>query len=168
MRSVPEILREPLARWWERADGDEVFRQAHAQLPEDLRDELPRVAACSEFVASVLIQDRQALGWFARHLEPSEARAAGADYESRVMAAATTAEAQRILREWRRRELLRIAWRDIAGRSPVTETLHALSDFADAAIRAAARCAQSHLEPVFGRPAAPTVPLPPTRCRCCR
>jgi [glutamine synthetase] adenylyltransferase / [glutamine synthetase]-adenylyl-L-tyrosine phosphorylase len=150
--AVPEILREPLARWWERASGGEAFRQAHAELPQDLRDELPRVAAGSEFVASVLIQDRQALGWFARHLEPSDARAASADYESRAAAAATTAEAQRILREWRRRELLRIAWRDIAGRSAVTETLHALSDFADAAIRAAASSAQLHLEPVFGRP----------------
>ncbi|MGC1523723.1 MAG: hypothetical protein WA803_19435, partial [Steroidobacteraceae bacterium] len=107
MNTVPEILREPLARWWERADGDEVFHRAHAELPEGLRDELPRVAAGSEFVASVLIQDREALGWFAHHLEPSEARAAGADYESRATAAATTAEAQRILREWRRRELLR-------------------------------------------------------------
>jgi glutamate-ammonia-ligase adenylyltransferase len=149
---IPEILREPLARWWERACGGEVFRQAHAELPQDLRDELPRVAAGSEFVASVLIQDSQALSWFARHLEPSAARAASADYESRAAAAATTAEAQRILREWRRRELLRIAWRDIAGRSAVTETLHALSDFADAAIRAAASSAQAHLEPVFGRP----------------
>src|SRR5271155_216356 len=127
MSTVPEILREPLARWWERVCGDEAFRQAHAELPQDLRDELQRVAAGSEFVASVLIQDRQALGWFARHLEPSEARAASADYESRAAVAATTAEAQRILREWRRREFLRIAWRDIAGRSTVTETLHALS-----------------------------------------
>jgi glutamate-ammonia-ligase adenylyltransferase len=152
MNKVPEILREPLARWWERACGSEAFRQAHTELPQGLRDELQRVAAGSEFAASVLIQDPQALGWFARHLEPSAARAASADYESRAAAAVTTAEAQRILREWRRREFLRIAWRDITGRSAVTETLHALSDFADAAIRAAASCAQTHLEPVFGRP----------------
>jgi [glutamine synthetase] adenylyltransferase / [glutamine synthetase]-adenylyl-L-tyrosine phosphorylase len=152
VKAVPEILREPLARWWERACGGEAFRQAQAQLPQGLRDELPRVAAGSEFAASVLIQDPQALGWFARHLEPSEARAASADYESRAAAAATTAEAQRILREWRRREFLRIAWRDITGRSALTETLQALSDFADGAIRAAASCAQLHLEPVFGRP----------------
>src|ERR1700733_16214766 len=110
---IPEVLREPLARWWERASGGEVFRQVHAELPQELRDELPRVPPCSEFAASVLIQDPQALGWFARHLEPSEARAASADYESRAAAAPTTAEAQRILREWRGRELLRIARREV-------------------------------------------------------
>ena len=58
--------------------------------------------------------------------------AANAEYERRAAAAATTADAQRILREWRRREMLRIAWRDIAGHADVTETLRALSDLADA------------------------------------
>src|SRR6202034_2928498 len=150
--SVPEPLREPLARWWERAGSQPLLLDTFADLPENLRAALPRVAAGSEFIGSVLIQDPLALEWFGRHEAPSAARAASADYESRAAAAPTTAEAQRILREWRRRELLRIAWRDIAGRSAVTETLHALSDFADAAIRAAASCAQAHLEPVFGRP----------------
>jgi glutamate-ammonia-ligase adenylyltransferase len=48
--------------------------------------------------------------------------------------------------------MLRIAWRDISGRAGVAETLSALSDFADASIRAAAAAAQLHLQPVFGRP----------------
>ncbi len=42
-----------------------------------------------------------------------------------------------MLREWRRREMLRIAWRDITARAPVEETLRAVSDLADACIRAA-------------------------------
>jgi glutamate-ammonia-ligase adenylyltransferase len=150
--SVPEILREPLARWWERALGSQAFLDDLAALPEHLRAELPRVAAGSEFVASVLIQDPQALGWFGRHEEPAAARLASADYESRAASAPAAAEAQRILREWRRREMLRIAWRDIAGRAAVMETLHAVSDFADAGIRAAASSAQLHLHGVFGSP----------------
>src|SRR5258707_548238 len=101
---------------------------------------------------TVLIQDPRALEWFGRHEEPSAARAAGADYEDRARSAPTAADAQRILREWRRREMLRIAWRDIAGRAGVRETLHALSDFADAAIRAAASAARLQLQPVFGLP----------------
>jgi len=149
---TPELLREPLARWWERAAADGAFAEAHAELPELLREELPRVAAGSEFVAAALIQDPKALQWFGRYHEPAAARSANTDYESRAAAAATTAEAQHVLREWRRREMLRIAWRDIAGRSPVPETLRALSDLADAAIRAAVSGAQLHLQPIFGRP----------------
>jgi [glutamine synthetase] adenylyltransferase / [glutamine synthetase]-adenylyl-L-tyrosine phosphorylase len=150
--SVPEELREPLARWWERAGAQETFLDAYKALPESLQAELPRVAAGSEFIAAALIQDPQALGWFVRHEQPAAALQAGAEYESRVAASPTTAEAQHILREWRRREMLRIAWRDIAGRASVTDTLHAVSDFADAAIRAAAAAAQLHLRAVFGRP----------------
>ncbi len=149
--SVPEDLRAPLALWWERAGAQEAFLNAYAALSEELRAELPRVAAGSEFIASALIQDPQALEWFGRYEEPSAARAACAGYEAGA-AAAAAAEAQRILREWRRREMLRIAWRDIAGRARVRETLHALSDFADAGIRAAASAARMHLQPVFGLP----------------
>jgi [glutamine synthetase] adenylyltransferase / [glutamine synthetase]-adenylyl-L-tyrosine phosphorylase len=155
--SVPEVLREPLALWWERAAAQEAFLTAYAGLSEELRGEMPRVAAGSEFIGSALIQDPQALEWFSRHEEPSAARLAGADYEARAGSAPTAADAQRILREWRRREMLRIAWRDIAGRAGVRETLHALSDFADASIRAAASAARLHLQPVFGLPRCPSL-----------
>jgi glutamate-ammonia-ligase adenylyltransferase len=160
--SVPEILREPLALWWERAGARGTFLDAYAALPEAFRGELPPVAAGSEFVASVLIQDPEALEWFSRHEDPAAAHIAGADYERRASAASTAAAAERLLREWRRREMLRIAWRDIAGRAQVTETLHAVSDFADAAIRAAASAARLHLQAVFGKPrdaASKEVPL---------
>jgi glutamate-ammonia-ligase adenylyltransferase len=150
--SVPEGLRESLALWWERVAAQDDFLSTYAGLSEGLRAELPRVAAGSEFIASALIQDARALEWFGRHEEPSAARAAGAAYEARASAAPTVADAQRILREWRRREMLRIAWRNIAGRAGGRETLHALSDFADAAIRAAASAARLHLQAVFGLP----------------
>jgi glutamate-ammonia-ligase adenylyltransferase len=152
--TVPDILREPLARWWERAVGGQAFLDDYAALPEHLRAELPRVAAASEFVASVLIRDPQALGWFGRHEDPAAARLASADYEIRAASAPTVAEGMYILREWRRREMLRIAWRDTAGRAGVLETLQALSDFADAGVRAAVNCAQLQLHAVFGSPRA--------------
>jgi glutamate-ammonia-ligase adenylyltransferase len=147
---IPEPLREPLAHWWERASAQGALLDIYANLPQRLRAELPRVAAGSEFVASALIRDPQALQWFSRHDEPSAARTANADYEALVATAVSAAEAMRALREWRRREMLRIAWRDIVGRANVTETLHALSDLADACIRSAASAAQLHLRTVFG------------------
>src|ERR1700733_11602692 len=150
--SVPEDLREPLALWWERAGAQEAFLDAYGSLPEGLRAELPRVAGGSEFIGSALIQDPQALEWFGRFEDPAAARGASAEYESRAAAAPTAAEAQHILREWRRREMLRIGWREIAGRAEVRETLQALSDLADACIRAAAAAARLHLQSVFGVP----------------
>src|ERR1700728_2009572 len=153
--SVPEPLREPLARWWERAGSQPLLLDTFADLPENLRAALPRVAAGSEFIGSVLIQDPLALEWFGRHEAPSAARTASADYEARAAAAPTAAEAQRILREWRRREMLRIGWREITGRAEVRETLHALSDLADGCIRAAEAAARLHLDAVFGRPRGP-------------
>jgi len=152
LKSVPELLREPLARWWERACEQEGFLAAYAALPENLRAELPRVAAASEFAASVLIRDPQALQWFSGHDGPEAARLSSAEYEQRASGASVAADAQRLLREWRRREMLRIAWRDITGRAAVTETLRAVSDLADGCIRAAIAAAGLQLQALFGKP----------------
>jgi glutamate-ammonia-ligase adenylyltransferase len=48
--------------------------------------------------------------------------------------------------------MLRIAWRDIAGRAAVTETLRAVSDLADGCIRAAIAAAAAAFAGVFGKP----------------
>src|SRR5215467_6603588 len=56
------------------------------------------------------------------------------------------------MRRWRRRELTRIAWRDLAGWASLTETLAELSAFADQAIVASVGAAQSTLRPPYGEP----------------
>jgi [glutamine synthetase] adenylyltransferase / [glutamine synthetase]-adenylyl-L-tyrosine phosphorylase len=56
------------------------------------------------------------------------------------------------LRRFRRRELVRIAWRDLAGRAALPETLGELSALADSAIRAAHDFALRALAPRFGTP----------------
>jgi [glutamine synthetase] adenylyltransferase / [glutamine synthetase]-adenylyl-L-tyrosine phosphorylase len=137
---VPEELRDSVLRFQERS-GTPPIAQPY-------RDQLQRAVAGSEFIASTLIQDPQALDWFLGR----ESAAAPVDYESRAGAAPTVEAAQFLLREWRRREMLRIAWRDICGSAGVTETLEAVSDLADACIRAAVSAAQLHLRPVFGTP----------------
>jgi [glutamine synthetase] adenylyltransferase / [glutamine synthetase]-adenylyl-L-tyrosine phosphorylase len=152
LESVPPILREPVLRWWERACEAQDFLDRYAVQSEVRRSELPRVAAGSEFSAFVLIQDPQSLDWISRHDEPDAAALANAAYERCASHASEFGEAQRILREWRRREMLRIAWRDIAGHAALTDTLHAVSDLADASIRAAAAAARLQLQPVFGQP----------------
>ncbi|HEX4240698.1 MAG TPA: bifunctional [glutamate--ammonia ligase]-adenylyl-L-tyrosine phosphorylase/[glutamate--ammonia-ligase] adenylyltransferase [Steroidobacteraceae bacterium] len=154
MALVPDPLHAPFDRWCERAAADPRLAAALEALPAPWRQELPGVVAGSEFVAASLIRDPAALDWARAGAEPATAQAANAAYESGASAAGTCAEAQQVLREWRRRELVRIAWRDIAGHASVPETLRSLADLADGCIRAAAAAARAHLRSVFGLPRA--------------
>jgi glutamate-ammonia-ligase adenylyltransferase len=140
--SVPEELRDSVERWWERACAQAEFADRYRALCDSDRAQLPRVVAASEFVAQALIQDPAAL-----------ARSdANAHYEEQVAAAQSVEQALFLLRAWRRREMVRIAWCDIAGTAAVVETLRAVSDLADATIRAAVASAERHLLPIFGKP----------------
>ncbi|MGO9425239.1 MAG: bifunctional [glutamate--ammonia ligase]-adenylyl-L-tyrosine phosphorylase/[glutamate--ammonia-ligase] adenylyltransferase [Steroidobacteraceae bacterium] len=152
LHSVPEILRESVLRWWERAGGQDAWCAAYEALPETLRDELPRVVAGSEFAASALSRDPEALAWLSRNAAPADAQQANSEYERCTASATSGAEAQRLLRAWRRREMLRIAWCEIAGRASVADTLRSLSELADGCVRAAVAAAQTHMQTPFGRP----------------
>src|ERR1700722_11533222 len=125
---VPEELRDFVERWWERACVQAEFADRYRALGDSHRAQLPRIVAASEFVAQALIQDPGALA-------PG---GANVHVEEQVAAAQSVEQALSLLREWRRREMVRIAWRDIAGTAAVTQTLQSVSDLADATIRAAA------------------------------
>jgi glutamate-ammonia-ligase adenylyltransferase len=152
LQHVPEILREPVSHWWERAQASRTLHDTYLSLPGRRREELMRVVAASEFAASALIQDPGALAWANDHWTPDSASAANAEYERLAAAAAISADALKLLRRWRRREMLRIAWRDIVAAASVRETLRDVSILADACIRAAARAARTQLADTFGVP----------------
>jgi glutamate-ammonia-ligase adenylyltransferase len=152
LQHVPEILREPVSHWWERAQANRTLHDTYLSLPEPRREELVRVVAASEFAASALIQDPGALAWANDHWTPDSASAANAEFERLAAAAAISADALKLLRRWRRREMLRIAWRDIVAAASVRETLRDVSILADACIRAAARAARTQLADTFGVP----------------
>ena len=59
------------------------------------------------------------------------------------------------LRRLRRRELVRIAWRDLTGRAPLAEVLADLSELADATIGVALAFAERALEPRYGTARSP-------------
>lgn len=108
--------------------------------------------ACSEFIAAALLQDPDALEWFRLTEDPALCAAASNVVQGRATQASGVQQAQPIFREWRRRGMLRIAWRDISGSTTVIETLCALSDLADEVIRAATLVAERELMGIFGRP----------------
>lgn len=123
-----------------------------ATLAPQVATSLPRVFAASDFVAdscardAALLPDLLAHFGLERALEPAEAARRApppALSEARMLAA---------LRRWRRRELVRIAWRALAGWADVEETLRESSDFADAAIAACVEYARAQLRERFGEP----------------
>lgn len=125
-----------------------AWREQHPQIGDkslahaELRDALPRVWACSEFAAAAcaraphlfesLIDDGSLVAqmpedWITRD---TQVRVCGAG-EVELMAS---------LRQLRKRHMLRIAWRDLAGWADLDETLRDLSVLADSCIR----CAYEH------------------------
>ncbi|HEX7417838.1 MAG TPA: bifunctional [glutamate--ammonia ligase]-adenylyl-L-tyrosine phosphorylase/[glutamate--ammonia-ligase] adenylyltransferase, partial [Steroidobacteraceae bacterium] len=125
------------------------------RAPEPVRASLEHVIACSDFVAescagerSVLPQLLQAGSLLAPQLPAALEQelagfAAQAEGEERFMER---------LRHVRRRELVRIAWRDLAGWASLEQTLIELSDLADAALRVASAFALRLLVARYGMP----------------
>ena len=125
-------------------------------FPEPLRAAAHHAFACSDFIAESFARD--ALLWpdFARRDALAHLRAAGGEAcwpEGRLPdAAASEPEWQAWLRRWRRREMVRIAWRDLTGLASLEETLEDLSAFADDAIALALRQAAVVTTARYGEP----------------
>lgn len=137
-------------------DGIEGAAAALASASVEVRDSLAQVWQASDFVARAISTDpallcellaaadlerRLTAGDFAARAPPVPSSIAGAEAE--WMAA---------LRRWRRREFVRIAWRDLASWAPLAETLADLSAGADAAIAAACEFALRTLSARHGVP----------------
>jgi glutamate-ammonia-ligase adenylyltransferase len=134
------------------------YRQAGGSTAHLDAKELARVFACSDFVASCAERDPAMLESLAvsgeldrprrdREMDDAAAALVGLhEDEAGFMAG---------LRALRRRELVRIAWRDLTGRARLAETLLELSALADAAIRCARSFATRSLAGRFGVPRAP-------------
>jgi glutamate-ammonia-ligase adenylyltransferase len=100
---------------------------------------LPFVWACSEFVAEACLRDESLLDWLAGdgRLE-ANADPAWLEHDLRESGrlADTDAGFMAALRRYRRRHLVRIAWRDLAGLAGTQQVLMELSLLADACITA--------------------------------
>jgi [glutamine synthetase] adenylyltransferase / [glutamine synthetase]-adenylyl-L-tyrosine phosphorylase len=127
---------------------------ALAAAPAAVRDSLGRVLASSDFLAQALGRDPQLLAGLIHGGELGRALGSG-ELAARAPPLGpdlAEAQAQSALRRWRRHELARIAWRDLAGWAGLDETLAELSAFADAAIAAAAGYARHSLAARYGEP----------------
>ena len=111
-----------------------------------------RVFAASDFVVDALARDEQLLSLL---LARSSQKFAG-PFALQISAWVDADESKFMadLRRWRRAELTRIAWRDLAGWASLAETLAELSHAADTAIRASQEFAWRQLSARHGAPAA--------------
>ena len=134
---------------------------ASAGLPPikdpDVRSSVENVFAFSDFVAAgcarnpALLADLVNSGDLKRVLRPEDYQR---KFEKLLTDVKEENELMARLRRCRRRELVRIAWRDLAGWADLTETLAALSDFADACLEHTLRVLNRWLCDQFGRPTA--------------
>lgn len=121
---------------------------------EPVRTSLPRVWACSEFAAASCIRDPSLLEGL---LEDGSLLArAGEAWIAQQIAVQVDGENEPALmesmRKFRRRHMLRIAWRDIAGWAGLDETLRDLSLLADACVEFACRRMYAAMLARYGTP----------------
>ncbi|HEX7045604.1 MAG TPA: bifunctional [glutamate--ammonia ligase]-adenylyl-L-tyrosine phosphorylase/[glutamate--ammonia-ligase] adenylyltransferase [Burkholderiales bacterium] len=154
LAGIPAALRPPVeARW--RALAAELDAAARTDGAAAALAALPRVFACSEFVAQAAERDPALVRELLESPSLLRPYAAG-ELASEVRRAAATAvdEAglKAALRRLRRREMVRLAWRDIAGEATLDEVLATLSELADASIDAALAWLTARFEAEYGSP----------------
>ena len=137
---LPAILQGPAQRQWQ-----SYFQAAEAagvRVPADpaFRASACRVFAISDFVAGLC---HRGPGLLADVLDSGDLLAdswpgvLGRRVADRLAACGNEPALYQMLRQVRQREMLRIAWRDLAGWASLEETLRDLSDLADACIQGA-------------------------------
>jgi len=118
-------------------------------------DFAPVVWGCSDYVAHTLTHHPHLLKDLAESGDLMSAYEQGT-YHERLDAAikgVTTEEAlKKVLREFRRREMVRIIWRDLSGWGSLSETVGDLSEMADACIKNAASLLYRWLCEEVGKP----------------
>ncbi|MBU6510192.1 MAG: bifunctional [glutamate--ammonia ligase]-adenylyl-L-tyrosine phosphorylase/[glutamate--ammonia-ligase] adenylyltransferase [Gammaproteobacteria bacterium] len=131
--TLPALLKPALdaalAQWC--VEGGDPSR-----LPKTVNDSLPRVWASSAFVAESCAREPQLLDELCASgdlLSNDSPRARVATYLS-AQKFESEEQLMASLRQLRRREMLRIAWRDLAGWANLAETLRDLSGLADACL----------------------------------
>jgi [glutamine synthetase] adenylyltransferase / [glutamine synthetase]-adenylyl-L-tyrosine phosphorylase len=132
-----------------------VAEAGAAPLPAARSEAAGFVLACSEFVAASIEREPALLAALLDGGDLDRPRTAGEMDRlafALLEAHADEADFMAALRRLRRRELVRIAWRDLAGVAALTETLAELSGLADASIRAAQAFARRALASRFGEP----------------
>jgi len=151
---IPEMLQPRLQQHLEALD-EAGGLPVDLQASDVVRRSLPLVWTCSDFVAESCLRDAALLPWLAgpgRMLEPADPAWFSSEIEQACGSCADDTEYMAALRRYRRRQMVRIAWRDLAGFAPVEEILRELTELADACLDSACRRARQGLSARHGLP----------------
>ncbi|CAK0758770.1 Glutamine synthetase adenylyl-L-tyrosine phosphorylase / Glutamine synthetase adenylyl transferase [Gammaproteobacteria bacterium] len=156
--TLPTLLREAVARSFDQYLAATAAHQVTPLSEPALLAELPRVWAASEFIARLCIVDPALLTDLTNSGDLDRAYDAD-EYPRRLTTAlagvSNEAALGMQLRRLRRREMVRIAWRDLAKRADYHTTVAELSAFADATIDAALTYLEAWLRRELGIPHSP-------------
>lgn len=130
---LPEILQPAVSLQWQSLQEKNIDLSS---LPDEVAGSLAKVWACSDFVMQTCVRFPDE---FIELATSGDLLQAYADdhYRSAINTDINyndDAALSRHLRQFRRREMLRIVWRDIAGWSELSDTTHELSYMAEACI----------------------------------
>lgn len=133
LRAIPQPLQERVQRQWQSlSEATPDLNLAPAVFAP-----LVRVWACSEFVAEACVRHPDLLPGLLDSGDLQRSYPRG-HYRARLSAlleeVADEAQLGVRLRRFRRREMVRIAWRDLAGHSELNEVMTDLSELAEACI----------------------------------
>jgi glutamate-ammonia-ligase adenylyltransferase len=154
LSAIPEPLRPALAGHLESLEA-QGGPPSSGEAADEVTRSLPMVWTCSDFVADACRRDARLLPWLAgpgRLRQASTREWLEADLATEFGAAADDPTFMDGLRRFRRRQLARIAWRDLAGLEDVEPILLELSLLADVCIGAARDHAARGLRLRFGVP----------------
>jgi [glutamine synthetase] adenylyltransferase / [glutamine synthetase]-adenylyl-L-tyrosine phosphorylase len=156
-KDLPQTLATEAERAWdyilERA-GTSLAQQLAELLENSLEaQQLPRVLACSPFVADLLRRRPQLLIDVARSGELQQSLPESA-YQSELqqLLSEPDIDLSRVLRQFRARHMLRIVWRDFCRLSDTLETVRDTSLLAEAAVAEALAHSQAQLQLRCGVP----------------
>ena len=153
--SLPGPLGTRVAAAWERLAAAAAAAGVTLPRDQDWLSSLPRVFAASDFVVREALRAPEVLAGLVRdreiHFPDSEGALARRAAEA-LAGVEDEAGLARALRALRRREMLRIAWRDLAGWAPLQETLNDLSLLAEVCLDHALAALDGWLERVHGPP----------------
>jgi glutamate-ammonia-ligase adenylyltransferase len=154
---LPNSLAEQANRAWaailERAGDDLAPGLQAAAASANLQEQLPRVLACSPFVAE-LARRKPALLLDLLNGEELQATLPESSFTRQLQEqlAEEGAELGVVLRRFRQKHMLRIVWRDFCPLADTLETVRDTSLLAEACIAAALAHTQAELEARFGVP----------------
>jgi glutamate-ammonia-ligase adenylyltransferase len=134
LNTLPEPLRLQVEFAW----SDFAAKAGNRALPAEILDALPRVWAASPFVAGHCSRRPERLFDLAdsgRLLRVNRAEEYRGLLRRTLEGVAGEPELMAALRRFRNREMVRIAWRDIAGWAPLDETLRDVSLLAETCVQ---------------------------------